>query len=236
MASWGQAAVGGDRPTGMQPARSALLGLLGAALGIKRDDESALSNLQSSVCFAVKQCAPGALLRDFHSSQVPSQSKKATHFSRRSELSERKLNTVLSSRDYRCDGLWIVAIWLTEQSVLTLEQLQRALLKPVYCLYLGRKSCPPALPLCPKILKASYLKDALDMDFPAITRSEKEDAMWLGMSGYVTYYWEGDRNAIASSDVLTTEPWDQPLHRERWQFTQRDMHQLSIRESDGVFV
>ena len=42
LASWGQAAVGGDRPTGLQPTRSAILGLLGAALGIKRDNNQDL--------------------------------------------------------------------------------------------------------------------------------------------------------------------------------------------------
>ncbi len=58
MASWGQAAVGGDRPTGVAPSRSALLGLLGAALGIKRDEEERLRALQNSVLFAVKHCVP----------------------------------------------------------------------------------------------------------------------------------------------------------------------------------
>nr|WP_284509571.1 CRISPR-associated protein Cas5 [Salinivibrio costicola] len=36
LASWGEPAVGGDRPTSAYPSRSAVLGLLGAALGIKR--------------------------------------------------------------------------------------------------------------------------------------------------------------------------------------------------------
>ena len=76
LASWGQAAVGGDRPTGLCPTRSAVLGLLGAALGIKREEELRLSELQESVTVAIKQTVPTSLLRDYHTTQVPSHSNK----------------------------------------------------------------------------------------------------------------------------------------------------------------
>lgn len=236
MASWGQAAVGGDRPTGIQPTRSALLGLLGAALGVKRNEEEALSDLSQSVCFGVKQCAPSSLMRDYHTSQVPSNNKKVVHRSRRSELNETKLNTILSSRDYRCDGLWVVAVWLAEKPTITLEQLRQALIKPVFSLCLGRKSCPPSLPLAPRVVQTALLKEVLDTEFPPITRSHKEDSLWLGFNGRATYFWEGDKDELPSSGVLTTEPWDQPIHRERWQFKQREMHQLSVVEGANVFI
>ena len=234
MASWGQAAVGGDRPTGMQPARSAILGLLGAALGIKRDNEEGLQVLQKSVLVAVKQCVPSSLMRDYHTTQVPSHNNKIVHRSRKSELSENKLNTILSSRDYRCDGVWVIAISLTEQSTVSLDQLKSALLKPVFVLSLGRKSCPLALPLQPKIVQGEMLKNALDTPFPPLTRSLKEDALWLGANGRVTYFWEGDKSAIEHSSVLTTHPWDEPVNRARWQFKQNEMYQLSVEE--GVHV
>ncbi|MBV7264277.1 type I-E CRISPR-associated protein Cas5/CasD [Photobacterium sp. 2_MG-2023] len=233
LASWGQAAVGGDRPTGIQPTRSAILGLLGAALGIRREDEAGLKALQYSVEVAVKQTTPSTLMRDYHTAQVPSQSNKVVHRSRKSELSEDKLNTVLSSRDYRCDGLWIVAVSLTDKASISLVQLQAALLKPVFTLCLGRKSCPPALPLMPKVIENRSLKDALDTSFPALTRSEKEDAFWLGHTGRVTYFWEGDKHAIEDKRVLTVHPWDEPVHRQRWQFRQRAMYQLSVSEVAG---
>jgi len=238
LASWGQAAVGGDRPTGVQPTRSAILGLLGAALGIRREDEAGLKALQQSVQIAVKQTVPSSLMRDYHTAQVPSQSNKVVHRTRKSELSEDKLNTVLSSRDYRCDGLWIVAVSLTgegsaDKASLSLEKLQAALLKPVFTLCLGRKSCPPALPLMPKVVENQSLKEALDTSFPALTRSEKEDALWLGHTGRVTYFWEGDKDAIDDKRVLTMHPWDEPVHRQRWQFRQRTLYQLSVFEAAG---
>ncbi|MFQ3191521.1 MAG: CRISPR system Cascade subunit CasD [Paraglaciecola sp.] len=238
LASWGQAAVGGDRPSGMQPTRSAILGLLGAALGIKRDESERLVALQKSVKIAVKQTVPSSLLRDYHTAQVPSASKKFTYHTRKSELSEPnfKLNTILSSRDYRCDGLWIVAISLNKEAKYHLPQLQQALLKPTYCLSLGRKSCPPALPLMPTLVKAEMLKQALDTEFPALTHSVNEDKLWLKANGWVSYFWEGNKQEFASESVITTQPWDEPISRDRWQFKQRVMHQISIKENVNVSV
>lgn len=228
MASWGQAAVGGDRPTGIQPTRSAVVGLLGAALGIKRDNEVELQALQQSVRIAVKQCMPSSLVRDYHTTQVPSHSNKVIHRSRKSELSEDKLNTILSSRDYRCDGLWVIAISLNDNATYELDQIQQALIKPVFVLSLGRKSCPPSLPLLPQITSCETLKEALDMEFPHLTRSVKEDSFWLGGNKQVTYFWEGDKNEMGGSHIVSTHPWDEPINRSRWQFKQRIMYQVSV--------
>jgi CRISPR system Cascade subunit CasD len=230
MASWGQAAVGGDRPTGLSPTRSAVLGLLGAALGIKRDDEQVLNNLAESILVSSKLIGAGSLIRDYHTAQVPSHSKKVTHRTRKNELSVEKLNTVLSSRDYRCDALWIVAVSLTSVASLTLESLKDALLKPVFTLSLGRKSCPLAIPLAPEIVSTDSLKEALDCEFPSLTRSPKEDRLWLGLGKHVTYFWEGNKNEFSNKNVLTTHPWNDPLNRQRWQFKQYTLHQLSVME------
>ena len=231
MASWGQAAVGGNRPTAVQPSRSALIGLLAAALGIKRTQEEQLQQLQASIHLAVKQCVPSMLIRDYHTSQVPSSSKKIQYRTRKQELSSDSLNTILSSRDYRCDGLWTVAISLKKHTYYTLQELANGLKNPVFSLYLGRKSCPLSIPLEPKLIKVQELKEALDFSFSPLLQSSTEDAMYLGKTGYVTYFWEGDKNALNNpSVVMLTRPWDEPLHRGRWQFTQRDQYQCTIKE------
>ncbi|MFB1169138.1 type I-E CRISPR-associated protein Cas5/CasD, partial [Escherichia coli] len=54
MQAWGQPTFEGTRPTGRFPTRSGLLGLLGACLGIQRDDTSSLQALSESVQFAVR--------------------------------------------------------------------------------------------------------------------------------------------------------------------------------------
>ena len=240
MASWGQPAVGGDRATDNAPTRSAILGLLGAALGIKREDAATLESLHTQVKVATKQVTPTSLLRDYHTSQVPSRNRKYLYRTRRNELVDElkdKLNTVLSTRDYRCDGVWTVAVSLTQETAeglapLTLEQLKQALLKPVYVLSLGRKSCPLAAPLLPVILENVRLKEALDTEFPSIMDVDKPylDNIWLRPGKLATYRWEGEADEFTGESVLTTHPWDDPVSRDRWQFRQRTQHQVTLQQ------
>jgi len=232
MASWGKAAVGGDRPTGPQPTRSAVIGLIAAALGIKRDQSQSLLDLGQQLQIAVKQVSSGSLLRDYHTVQTPSQRKGAVLSTRKRELEEAKINTVLSNRDYRCDGLWTIAVSNCGSEVIELANIQSALQRPVFHLYLGRKSCPLAAPLSPQLVSANSFRDALDTRFPPFTRSEKEDRFWLGAGNSVTYFWEGDVSALPSDDGgrYTTRPWDDPLDRNRWQFGQRVLHQVTVQE------
>ena len=114
LAAWGDTAVGEYRGSLTWPGESALIGLLGAALGIRRDEEAAHAALRQGYRYAVGVVAQGTLLRDYHTAQVPGRAdlKKRPHRTRRDELAVPKpaLNTVLSTRDYRQDGAWRVAI------------------------------------------------------------------------------------------------------------------------------
>lgn len=194
LSSWGTLAVGEDRPTASYPTRGAILGLLGAALGLKRTDTKQLQDLANSIGIASKTYSAGTILRDYHTIQTPTTSKGTTFYTRKQELQSAKIETILSSRDYREDGLWIVAIWLLSDTAsktsdanddtnnsdsvtykYTLEQLQQALKYPVFTLYLGRKSCPLALPLSPSIVVADNLKSALDVDINVLTSSKQQN-------------------------------------------------------------
>lgn len=230
LASWGQAAVGGDRPTGLYPTRSAIIGLIAASLGVTRSQEQVVEQLNNSIKIAVKQLVPSSLMRDYHTTQVPSTRRGITHLTRKSELNEEKLNTILSSRDYRCDAVWIIAIQLIKDDSYKLSQLKQALLKPAFTLYLGRKSCPVAVPLSPKVIETNNLKEALDTNFPPLTSSIKEDGLWLGANSWVTYYWDSDKSDLGKGIIITTNPWDNPTSKTRWQFSQRTVYQLSMQE------
>lgn len=232
MASWGEAAVGGDRPSGLAPSRSAVLGLLGAALGIKRDDASRLDALRASIGIAIKAYSSGGLLRDYHTAQVPSQEKKRTFYTRKDELGtdKDKLNTVLSSRDYRSDGYWVVAVWQQQEGEVTLEALARALTKPAFIPYLGRKACPLAAPVAPLLIEAE-LKAALDSSFPPILGSFEQDRRWLDLGSTVTYLWQGMADDLGAYDgVQSRNVWDEPISRMPWQFAARQEHQLILVE------
>ncbi|WP_136247109.1 type I-E CRISPR-associated protein Cas5/CasD [Halomonas borealis] len=231
LASWGEAAVGETRPTATHPGRGAILGLLGAALGIRRDDDAGQQALGDSVSIAVKQRSPGTLLRDYHTAQVPSTQKGLSYRTRRDELSapRKAINTILSSRDYRCDGLWTVAIWATAAASISMEALQAALERPRFMLYLGRKSCPLAAPLAPQRVTVAHLRIALDSEFEEVVPGEKRA---LRLPGDVMYAWEGDAQRLdgEAHGVESSVVWDQPLNRRRWQFGPRAEHRRLSRD------
>lgn len=219
LVSWGDQAVGQERPTADHPSRSALLGLLGAALGIEREDDAQHQRLSDACHFAVKLYTPGLALRDFHTAQVPPENKKARHlFTRKDELAEPKVGTILSFRSYQQDSLSVVAVWLEGQSEYTLEMLQQALQQPHYHLYLGRKSCPPAVSLHPVVLTTSLFEQALD-DYVI-------DEQLAGYRQATSRYYWGNTVRCATQLTATyrVPRYDQPLSRERWQFVSREEH------------
>lgn len=230
MASWGEAATGEIRRSARHPSRSAILGLLGAALGIRRDEDYALAELRDGVAVAIKQLSPGVAVQDYHTAQVPGQDRKARRLTRRDELAVKdKLHTILSTREYRCDGFWRVAIRAIETSRWSLDELAEALQNPRFPLYFGRKSCPPAAPLAPRIVEAEGLRAALSQEFPQLTRLPPgEEHRRLGLGEEVAYAWEGESGDLPVQE--TRYPYDQPLHRGRWQFASRPEHWHQTRE------
>lgn len=164
LVSWGEIAVGESRHSAVYPSKSALLGLIAAALGIRREDDERQFALTEGYRFAVKLISPGHLMRDYHTTQVPDSVGKRVYRTRRDELviGKARLGTILSSREYRCDALAIIAVKSIGPSPWSLQELKAALLRPRFLLYLGRKSCPLAAPLNPRIEHADGFGEALD--------------------------------------------------------------------------
>ncbi len=151
MASWGDIAVGERRGTWSRPSRSAVLGLVAAALGIERANRAAHDQLEAGIGFAVRVDQPGRPLRDYHTAQSPGARKGKRWFTRRDELADRpELNTILSERSYLTEATSIIVLWRRPDTEgPTLREIQARLTEPVFALYLGRKSCPIGGPLAP---------------------------------------------------------------------------------------
>jgi len=236
MAAWGDIAVGESRVTSTLPGRSALLGLLAAALGLKRTDESSLSDLSSSVRFGVLTLSSGHFLRDYHTAQVPPATalKRRPSRTRRDELSVPKdeLGTILSARDYRTDASYRVAVDRMSAGKFDLAALRNALLTPVFPLYLGRKACPPSLPLNPRIFEASDLLAA----FCAALNHERDDSAPQHDSDFDLDRLNSPPYPLTWEDGMTSgiDPLksgmrrDQPRTRRRWQFDERVEHQALL--------
>lgn len=154
MAAFGGVAVGERRGGEARPTRSALLGLIAASQGIRRDDTARLEAIEQGYGVAVRVDAPGVVFTDYHTAQVPPSRRNIHHATRAEELAAPELETILSRRDYRADALHTVAIWAREEAPIPLETLKSGLQRPVFVLSLGRKSCPLGLPPGPVVVEA----------------------------------------------------------------------------------
>lgn len=128
MMSWGDHSQFGHRDSRREPTKSAVIGLLCAALGRPRwepvDDLTTLK-------MGVRVNKEGVLQRDYHTVQDNMRNKH-------------KASTTLSDRYYVADADYLVGL---EGEAELLSQLDAALLAPHWQLYLGRKSFIPSHPI-----------------------------------------------------------------------------------------
>ena len=176
--------------------------------------------------YAVRVDASGVLLRDYHTTQIPDSTSRLKHLlTRRDETRDRQnLYTVLSTRDYRCDGLYTVCLWPLGEAAPPPEEIAAALRRPNLPLYLGRKSCPLALPLLPQCIPADTFESAF-AQYDAGQTDAVEDFQRKRLKPLQTaapdYYWD-ETPHTELKPLHTTPRHDAPLSRRRWQFGKRN--------------
>jgi len=127
--SWGTTSRFDERDTQLEPSKSGVLGLICAALG--RDRTQAVDDL-AMLRFGVRADREGVVLRDYQT---------ATAILLASGKPDPK-RTVVSPRYYLSDAAFLVGLESAQRELLA--RIDAALRTPVWPLYLGRKSCPPA--------------------------------------------------------------------------------------------
>jgi len=115
------------------PTRSAVLGMLGAALGITRDNYQALCTLSDNIKIAVQVNNAGEKMVDYHTVQ-----------GFRSPQGKIQKGTKPTYREYWCDSEHTFAITSDHD---TIELLAKKVKAPEFMLFQGRKSCPLTRPL-----------------------------------------------------------------------------------------
>jgi len=132
------------------PTRSAVIGLLGAALGITRKNHQQLFNLSNKLKIAVQVNNTGQKIVDYHTVQ---------NF--RSPMGKIQKGTKPTYREYWCDSEHSFAITADNE---TIDQLSAKVKSPVFTLFQGRKSCPLTRPLFDRVVEnnnpANALKEA----------------------------------------------------------------------------
>jgi CRISPR system Cascade subunit CasD len=106
-------------------------------------------------------------------------------------------------------------------------------LNPVFPLFLGRKACPPALPLAPRIVSAPGTEAAFDdAGLDSSMKSLKDSwgdwrpRPWLAERSTMLL-WDPDAET-ALKPQETHKRRDQPLSRLRWQFAVRSEHRTHL--------
>ena len=168
--AWGAASASSAttayKATELEPSRSAVTGLLGAALGLER---AGLPELDRAFFIAVREVlAPRRDPKpDYHTvtpSRRPDGRGRWTRFAElRTHLAgnDKQSGSILSRREYWTDGLWTVALARSPAAGPPLEALAEALARPVWLLYAVRKACGLGLPPDPELIAADGPVQAL---------------------------------------------------------------------------
>jgi len=143
--SWGTQSRFTVRETGREPSKSGVIGLLCAALGRPRAEP--LTDL-AALRMGVRVDRPGTMVRDWHTTGGGTWKGRPYGVAKADGSKITKRNaakaTVTSKRYYLADADFLVGL---EGKESLLERLQEALSAPVWPLFLGRKACPPGLPV-----------------------------------------------------------------------------------------
>ena len=155
MMSWGDESKFETRRTLREPTKSAVLGLIAAALGVKREDSAAwLSSPEiMTLRFGVRADKEGEVACDFHIAKGDQSN--------------------LTYRYYLHDAVFLAA--LESPDVELLKRFEYAVTHPVFPLFLGRRSCPPTQPLCLGIRETDLLS-ALRQE-PSLAPGKNGDPM-----------------------------------------------------------
>ena len=147
--SWGVRARWTVRDTAGEPTKSGIVGLLAACLGWGLEQDVRIAELARNLALGVRVDRPGQTLVDYHTvggGRPPTGVMSAAGKVKRTE-STKEPETVVSERHYLADAAFTVVLGAPAD---WLERIERALVDPVWPPYLGRKSCPPVIPLLPR--------------------------------------------------------------------------------------
>lgn len=154
MQSWGTSSHFETRNTDYYPSKSALIGIIAASFGYRRDQEQEIKEL-NELDFALRIDQPGMLLRDYH---IAKKYKKTGEFER----------TYVTNRYYMEDAVFVVAISHADDE--RMEKIYEALKHPYFSPFMGRRSCPVPLDFIIKMTE----EDAIT----ALEKLEWQAAEW----------------------------------------------------------
>ncbi|AMB95143.1 type I-E CRISPR-associated protein Cas5/CasD [Aerococcus urinae] len=143
--AWGTNSHFETRHTDLYPSKSAVIGLISACLGYKRDDDEHIQSL-NALDFAVRIDQQGNLLRDYHT---------AKKYKNNGKLDR----TYVTNRYYLEDAIFLVAIGSENEDLI--NKIEAALKSPYYQPFMGRRALP---------LNADFIFQSTDKDVLTILK------------------------------------------------------------------
>lgn len=141
--SWGDSSKFVIRRTMEAPTKSGVLGLVCCAMGVSRSDAPSALRQLDELSLGVRIDAPGIRWWDYHTSGAGT-----GLFTAEGKIkvtgTTGEIETFVTRREYLADASFIAA--LHGDSAL-IAKVAAALANPIWPVYLGRRSCPPAVPV-----------------------------------------------------------------------------------------
>lgn len=139
--SWGTSSHFDERHTDPYPSKSAVIGMVAAALGYRRSEQEKIKRL-NELHFAVREDQTGNIVKDF----------QTAHSHKKNGADDK---AYLTPRYYLEDSVFIAALG-SENSDLV-EEIADALKHPYFQLFMGRRSCPVSEDFFMKIVENDVL-------------------------------------------------------------------------------
>lgn len=151
LVSFGETERWDYRCSGDMPTKSAVIGLLGCCLGLPRGDDK-LRQLDERLQMAAYRERSGPLLNDFQTVQSPTGAIL-------NAMRKPRGSTIITPKQYVQDAVFQVFLYGDESALLECEA---AMKHPKWVVSLGRRCCPPSVPIWPQLFEADCIGDALE--------------------------------------------------------------------------
>lgn len=148
MMSFGCVTIDGLGRTRDFPSKSMMVGMVGCALGIDRSEADQLQDIQDRMIMGSAIVKEGRILEDTQNVEISSTD---IAWTTRREPVKRGGGSVGSAdrrkRQYIQDGHVLVAMRMQGKGGVLTEHIHQAFIKPRHPVFIGRKCCPPSIPL-----------------------------------------------------------------------------------------
>ena len=148
---FGETARWDHRGTEDMPTKSAVIGLLGCCLGLPRGD-AGLCRLDEKLHMAAWREQSGPLLTDFQTVQSPTGAIL-------NAMRKPRGSTIITPKQYLQDAVFHVLLYGDDD---LLTECEAAMRRPKWVVSLGRRGCPPSVPIVPHVFEAATVREALE--------------------------------------------------------------------------